>query len=167
MQKKHIGFRLFSSLGLLAFFISSAHAHPKPFLVVIDPGHGGNDDGALFYDHSRAIKEKDITLRLALQTVRELEASGIRAVLTRRNDRYLPLPDRTALANRLGADIFISADFKYHQFFDAESQIIIADIGHFESEQFTLEIFYELLIKKLSNFAIYFTKAKNNPINYI
>jgi dinuclear metal center YbgI/SA1388 family protein len=73
------------------------------------------------------------------------------------------LPD----ARNAGADIFISADFKYHQFFDAESQIVIADIGHFESEQFTLEIFYELLIKKLSNFAIYFSKVKNNPINYI
>ncbi|HEX2934189.1 MAG TPA: Nif3-like dinuclear metal center hexameric protein [Bacteroidales bacterium] len=70
-------------------------------------------------------------------------------------------------ARRARADVFISADFKYHQFFDAESQIVIADIGHFESEQFTLEIFYELLIKKLSNFAICFTKVKTNPINYI
>jgi dinuclear metal center YbgI/SA1388 family protein len=70
-------------------------------------------------------------------------------------------------ARKAGADVFISADFKYHQFFDAESQIIIADIGHYESEQFTLEIFYELLIKKLSNFAICFTKIKTNPINYI
>lgn len=70
-------------------------------------------------------------------------------------------------ARRARADVFISADFKYHQFFDAESQIVIADIGHFESEQFTLEIFYEILIKKLSNFAICFTKVKTNPINYI
>ncbi|MBV5349253.1 Nif3-like dinuclear metal center hexameric protein, partial [bacterium] len=46
------------------------------------------------------------------------------------------------------ADIFISGDFKYHQFFDAENQIIIADIGHYESEQFTKEVFYELLTKK-------------------
>lgn len=70
-------------------------------------------------------------------------------------------------ARHARADVFISADFKYHQFFDAESQIVIADIGHFESEQFTLEIFYEILIKKLSNFAICFTKVKTNPINYI
>jgi dinuclear metal center YbgI/SA1388 family protein len=70
-------------------------------------------------------------------------------------------------AKNAGADIFISGDFKYHQFFDAENEIVIADIGHFESEQFTVEIFYELLIKKLPNFAICFTKVKTNPINYI
>lgn len=70
-------------------------------------------------------------------------------------------------AKKAGADIFISGDFKYHQFFEAEQEILIADIGHFESEQFTLEIFYELLIKKLPNFAICFTKIKTNPINYI
>jgi len=60
----------------------------------------------------------------------------------------------------------VSGDFKYHQFFDAENRILIADIGHYESEQFTLEIFYELLIKKFPNFALRFTKVKTNPINY-
>ncbi|MDP4210744.1 MAG: Nif3-like dinuclear metal center hexameric protein [Bacteroidota bacterium] len=69
-------------------------------------------------------------------------------------------------ARRAGADVFVSADFKYHQFFDTDNQILIADIGHFESEQFTLEIFYEILIKNFSNFAIRFTKVKTNPINY-
>lgn len=69
-------------------------------------------------------------------------------------------------ARSVGADIFISADFKYHQFFDADNKIIIADIGHFESEQFTLEIFYDLLTKNFSNFAICFTKVKTNPIIY-
>ncbi len=69
-------------------------------------------------------------------------------------------------ARKAGADVFVSGDFKYHQFFDAEGRILIADIGHFESEQFTLEIFYELLIKNFSNFALRFTKVKTNPINY-
>jgi dinuclear metal center YbgI/SA1388 family protein len=69
-------------------------------------------------------------------------------------------------AKSLGADAFVSADFKYHQFFDAENCILIADIGHFESEQFILEIFYELLMKNFSNFAVHFTKVKTNPINY-
>lgn len=64
------------------------------------------------------------------------------------------------------ADAFVSGDFKYHQFFDAENRFLLADIGHFESEQFTLEIFYELLIKKFPNFALRFTKVKTNPINY-
>ena len=66
-----------------------------------------------------------------------------------------------------GADIFITGDFKYHQFFDAENRIIIADMGHFESEQFTKELFYELLTRKFSNFAIHFTKVNTNPIKYL
>jgi dinuclear metal center YbgI/SA1388 family protein len=69
-------------------------------------------------------------------------------------------------AKKAGAQIFLSADFKYHQFFDAENRIMIADIGHFESEQYTLEIFYDLLVKNFSNFAVQFTKVKTNPINY-
>ncbi|HAF27505.1 MAG TPA: Nif3-like dinuclear metal center hexameric protein [Bacteroidales bacterium] len=65
------------------------------------------------------------------------------------------------------ADVFVSGDFKYHQFFDAEGQIIIADIGHFESEQITKELFYELLIKKFPKFAVRLTEVNSNPINYL
>ena len=66
-----------------------------------------------------------------------------------------------------GADVFISADFKYHQFFDTENKITIADIGHYESEQFTKEIFYDLLTKNFSNFAVRFSSINTNPINYL
>lgn len=69
-------------------------------------------------------------------------------------------------AIRNQADIFITADFKYHQFFDADRQIIIADIGHYESEQFTIEIFSEIIKKKFPNFATHFTKVNTNPVNY-
>jgi hypothetical protein len=65
-----------------------------------------------------------------------------------------------------GADIFITGDIKYHEFFLSENQIIIADIGHYESEQFTKEIFYEIIIKKFSNFAVKISDIKTNPINY-
>ncbi|MDP2114039.1 MAG: Nif3-like dinuclear metal center hexameric protein, partial [Bacteroidota bacterium] len=65
------------------------------------------------------------------------------------------------------ADIFISGDFKYHQFFDAEQQIIIADIGHYESEQFTKEVFYELLTKKFPKFALHLSEISTNPVNYL
>ena len=73
------------------------------------------------------------------------------------------------LANAIheGADIFISADFKYHQFFEAEGKILIADIGHYESEQFTKELFYEFLIKKFPNFALRLSEINTNPIHYI
>ena len=65
------------------------------------------------------------------------------------------------------ADLFITADFKYHEFFDAEGKIIIADIGHYESEQFTKEIFYEIVTKNFPNFATHMSKINSNPINYL
>src|SRR5690606_26034569 len=64
------------------------------------------------------------------------------------------------------ADIFISSDFKYHQFFDAEGKIVIADIGHYESEQFTKELFYEILAKNLPKFAVRFSEVITNPVYY-
>jgi dinuclear metal center YbgI/SA1388 family protein len=65
-----------------------------------------------------------------------------------------------------GADIFITGDFKYHQFFDAEGKIVIADIGHYESEQFTSEIFEEILNKKFPTFAILLSNFNTNPVKY-
>ena len=65
-----------------------------------------------------------------------------------------------------GADFFVSADFKYHEFFDAENRIVIADIGHFESEQFTKELFYELLTKKFPKFALHLSEVNTNPVFY-
>lgn len=64
------------------------------------------------------------------------------------------------------SDAFITADFKYHQFFDAENRILIADIGHFESEQFTKDIFHELLTKKFPKFALHFSEVNTNPVYY-
>lgn len=69
-------------------------------------------------------------------------------------------------AKRAGADIFISADFKYHQFFDADGQIVICDIGHYETEQFTTELLHELLTEKFTTFAVLFTGITTNPIKY-
>ncbi|MBT3303280.1 MAG: Nif3-like dinuclear metal center hexameric protein [Bacteroidetes bacterium] len=64
------------------------------------------------------------------------------------------------------AQAFISADFKYHEFFDADHKILISDVGHFESEQFTIDILHDLLIKNFTTFAISKTKVNTNPINY-
>ncbi len=66
-----------------------------------------------------------------------------------------------------GADIYVSSDFKYHEFFDADGQIVIADIGHYESEQFTQEIFLEIIRRKYSNFAVHFSGGYTNPVNYL
>jgi putative NIF3 family GTP cyclohydrolase 1 type 2 len=65
-----------------------------------------------------------------------------------------------------GADVFVSGDFKYHQFFDADGNILVADIGHYESEQFTKEIIYENLTKKFPTFAFHLSQVNTNPVNY-
>lgn len=69
-------------------------------------------------------------------------------------------------AIRQKADIFISADVKYHDFFDADGQLVIADIGHGESEHFTIELLYDILKAKFPNFAIQKTGVNSNPVSY-
>jgi len=70
-------------------------------------------------------------------------------------------------AMRAKTDIFISADFKYHDFFGTENRMVVADIGHYESEQFTKEIFFEQIQKKLPTFAVRFSECNTNPVNYL
>jgi len=65
-----------------------------------------------------------------------------------------------------GADVFVTGDVKYHQFFDADGRIVVMDIGHFESEQFTRELFYDLLMKNFPKFAIRLSETETNPIKY-
>lgn len=65
-----------------------------------------------------------------------------------------------------GADAFVTGDFKYHQFFDADGRIMIADVGHFESEQFTPHLLQRQLKEKFPNFAILLAEANTNPVNY-
>ena len=65
------------------------------------------------------------------------------------------------------ADVFITGDFKYHQFFDADNQLIICDIGHYESEQFTSQLFNKIISEKFPNFAVQISTINTNPVNYI
>lgn len=69
-------------------------------------------------------------------------------------------------AKASGADIFLTGDMKYHEFFGADKHLVLADIGHFESEQFTTHIFRELLIEKIPNFAVQLTSHCTNAVNY-
>ena len=64
------------------------------------------------------------------------------------------------------ADVFLSADFTYHKFFDADNKIVICDIGHFETEQFTPELFYDVIKENFPKFAVHLSKINTNPINY-
>jgi N-acetylmuramoyl-L-alanine amidase len=80
----------------------------KHFLVVIDPGHGGIDTGAVYKENGKSIYEKDLTLMIARDLARELIIRGNNVILTRNDDHNILLSDRTALANRLKADVFVS-----------------------------------------------------------
>ena len=71
-----------------------------------------------------------------------------------------------AAAKQQKADVFITSDLKYHQFFQAENQLILMDIGHYESEQFTKNLIFDYLTKKMPNFAIVLSNINSNPVNY-
>lgn len=102
------GVALLAQAGPWAVDHAEASPRKPPFRVVIDPGHGGADHGTVYRDSRIRIAEKDITLLLALRTADQLRAKGIEVVLTRTSDQEVSLPARTALANRMKADVFLS-----------------------------------------------------------
>ena len=69
-------------------------------------------------------------------------------------------------AVQMKADFYITADVKYHEFFDAEGKLVLADIGHYESEQFTIDLLHDLLVRKFPTFAVLKTKVNTNPVRY-
>ena len=74
--------------------------------------------------------------------------------------------DAIAQAKNSKADVYITSDLKYHDFYQAENCILLCDIGHYESEQYTKSLLYEFLSKKLPNFAIVLSGINTNPVNY-
>lgn len=89
-----------------------AQSQPRPFLVVIDPGHGGHDPGAVGYFGTQ---EKDVNLNISrFIRLMSLYDPEISVVLTRSDDRYIPHRERTGLANRLNADLFVSIHANAH-----------------------------------------------------
>ena len=69
-------------------------------------------------------------------------------------------------AKSAGADVYMSADIKYHEFFDADGRLLLADIGHYESEQFTIDLLFDILREKFLNFAVLKTGVNTNPVQY-
>lgn len=70
-------------------------------------------------------------------------------------------------AKSAGADMYIAADFKYHDFMAADGRIILADIGHFESEFCAIDLMHEIISKKIATFALHKSKSSRNPVNYL
>jgi putative NIF3 family GTP cyclohydrolase 1 type 2 len=108
-----------------------------------------------------------------LELVKEkMHAMGIRhsSLLGKKIQRVAVLGGSGAFAisaaKAQGADLFITADIKYHQFYEAENCMVIADIGHYESEQYTKNLLVDYLTKKIPNFAIALSKSITNPIKY-
>jgi dinuclear metal center YbgI/SA1388 family protein len=69
-------------------------------------------------------------------------------------------------ALKIGVDFFISADIRYHDFFEGDGEMVIADIGHFESEQFTMDLLHDVILEKFPNFAVLKSGTVTNPVNY-
>ncbi len=102
----------------------------------------------------------------------KMNAEGIRhsALLGKKIKRVAVLGGSGAFAispaRHASADILITSDIKYHQFYEAEGKMIVADIGHYETEQFTKNLLVDYLTKKIPNFAIRLSGCKTNPIKY-
>ncbi len=65
-----------------------------------------------------------------------------------------------------GADVYLTADMKYHEFFEADGKILVGDLGHYESEQFTIDLLHDLLLEKFPTFAVLKTSVNTNPVRY-
>lgn len=120
-------------------------------------------------DLKEAVEEKTLLTRLS-----ELfNAKGIRHTALRGNKvRRVAVmggsgSNYTGMASSSGADAYITADIKYHSFFEGRSGMLIADIGHYESELPALEIINELITKKFPKFAVRFSEINTNPVNYL
>ncbi len=121
-------------------------------LVVIDPGHGGSDPGAI--STNMKMKEKDINLEVAQEAKRLLESAGFRVYMTRTDDTYISIQDRAAIANQLRADLFISihsnaaprADLKGVEtlYYPSEKEPM-----DFRNNRFLAEIFHDEMVKTL------------------
>lgn len=102
----------FLRLWMIAgFFFCLAGAASAVRTVVIDPGHGGKDDGAKRY----GVKEKDLNLDTAKRLEQILERHGLNVVMTRRMDRFVPLQERAKIANRYRDAIFVSIHYNAHR----------------------------------------------------
>jgi dinuclear metal center YbgI/SA1388 family protein len=146
-----------------------AHAQGAHFEVVnlenanLETGAGLIGELAKPVKESEFLKNLKTVLRAGCVRHTRLLGKPIRTVALCGGAGSFLLPN--ALAQ--GADVFVSADFKYHEFFDADGRILIADIGHYESEQFTMELLQEIIAEKFPTFATHLTKVVTNPVHYL
>jgi dinuclear metal center YbgI/SA1388 family protein len=136
---------------------------------ILLPKEDGNTGMGMIGDLPKPMQEEDF-LKFTKKT---FKTNGIRFSNTTGN-----LVNKVAVLGGSGsfaiadaihkkADVYISADFKYHDFFKAEGKILLIDVGHYESEQFTKNLLVEYLTKKFTSFAIILSEKSTNPIYYL
>lgn len=156
-------------LGRVVVAIHSAHPYEEPAIDILPLANNYNQLGlGCVGELENPITETEmlhyIKNKLNIQYIRHTQTSN-------------KLISRVALCGGSGAEfipnairekagIYITADVKYHDFFNTENQIVIADIGHFESEQCIKEVFYEQLSKNFINFAILMAECDKSPVKY-
>lgn len=156
--------------GAIIAAFKSAHPYEEPaYDIVALQNTNGRVGSGMVGQLAEPMDEKDFLKIIK----REMNANGIRYTTLRgKKVKKVAVCGGAGSfllkdAIRAGADIFVSADFKYHEFFDADNQIVIADIGHFESEQYTIEIFQQIITEKFPTFAPLKSNIRTNPINYL
>jgi dinuclear metal center YbgI/SA1388 family protein len=146
-----------------------AHPYEEPAydLVELSNTHPGAGAG-LIGELPEMVEEKEFLARISqafrLQALRHTPLTGRpvkRCALCGGAGSFL-----ISKALAAGADFYITADVKYHEFFDADGGLVIADIGHFESEQFTIDLLFDILREKFPNFAVLKSDTRTNPVNY-
>lgn len=156
VHQQGVNAKIAQKLGLLHTRILA----PKPGMTDIGAGLLGELAAPMpETDFLQHVKE---TLRSGCVRHTALRQKNVHRVAVCGGSGSFLLPD----ALRAGADAFVSADFKYHEFFDADGRLVIADVGHYESEQFTIELLFELVHEKFPNFALHLTEQYTNPVFY-
>lgn len=134
---------------LFLFIIPFITFSQNKFIVVIDPGHGGHDSGAVGYS---GILEKDITLAISIKLKKELKDQGITAVLTRSSDKFLsltPRDQRSIISNQMNADLFISIHLNAGTFSGSGAECYISKFKGADANKKNAVILSELILGKL------------------
>lgn len=155
---KGVNSKICDKLGIMARSIL------KPKDSENDPEIGSGMIGELTAEMSEQEFLQHLKDRMQVNTIKHTRLLGkaVRRIAVCGGSGSFLLGD----AIKARADVFITSDFKYHEFFDADGHLVIMDIGHYESEFYTIELLFELLNENFPNFALHFTKVITNPVNY-
>jgi len=168
-KKLEVIYSIDKQRGILSA-LSNSHPYEVPAYDILELQNSNSGIGAGLIgelkngiDEITFLKFLKITMKTDCVRYTDLQGRQIKKVAVCGGSGSFLLKD----AIQQKADVFITGDFKYHEFFDAENRIVIADVGHFESEQYTIELLVDKLKEKFTTFAVCFTEVNTNPVNYL